>query len=509
MKLTKIRIRNFRGLEALDVDVPRAGVIARGGNARGKTSFLKAIRSVLESRDISSDAIRHGADKAELLVDLDDVSVKRAITSKTSTLTVEKGGLRAPKPTTYLKELIGAASLDPLDIYLAKPKDRRGIILAALPCTVTREQLLKYAPDLDEGFDVSGHGLEVVERARQFYYEERTAVNKEASEAARNAERLAEEAKKAAQAVTPGPILPIDAARAELVAAERAVTEIQTRAQAAEQATTRTASERERVAQVRTKADDLEKMIGQPVDVEALDAEHQMHVAQVAEFEKKLEAARMLLRGAQERLTRATADNHEFTTRTERVADLRSQASALDSALAAATIEAPSAEALEAATKAVATAQATVERASTQALALAAVKVAEEAKKTAAAIDVEATELDATVKRLSKDAPSELLAASDAIPGLSLTGDEVLLDGTSLDALSGAEQLKFAVEIARRANAKTKILVVDGLERLDSEQLEAFVAHATRDDWQLLGSLVTGGELVVAAIEPNVAAAAE
>lgn len=509
MKLTKIRIRNFRGLEALDVDVPRAGVIARGGNARGKSSFLKAVRSVLESRDINADAIRHGADKAELLVDLDDVSVKRAITSKTSTLTVEKGGLRAPKPTTYLKELIGAASLDPLDIYLAKPKDRRGIILAALPCTVTREQLLKYAPDLDDDFDITGHGLEVVERARQFYYDERTAVNKEAAEAVRTAERLAAEATTVASAVTPGPILPIAAARAELAAAERALADLETRAREATAAEERTATQRDRVSRLHATADEIAKSIEAAKDVAAIEEERVGYVAKIVEIEQQLEAARLLLKGADERLSRATADNRENAARTDRVADLRSQADALTSALAAATIEAPSAEALAVASRALVTAQMTIDRATLQATAMAAVTRAEEAKKSATALEGEAKELDATVKRLSKDAPSELLAASDSIPGLTLDGDEVLLDGTSLDALSGAEQLKFAVEIARRANVRTKILVVDGLERLDSEQLEIFVAHATRDDWQLLGSLVTGGELVVAAIEADVAAAAE
>ncbi len=507
MKMTKIRIRNFRGLEALDVDVPRAGVIARGGNARGKSSFLKAVRAVLESRDISSDAIRHGASKAELFIDLDDVSVKRAITSKTSTLTVEKGGLRAPKPTTYLKELIGAASLDPLDIYLAKPKDRRGIILAALPCSVTREQIRKYAPDLDEAFDVSGHGLEVVERARQFYYEERTAVNKEVGDAVRAAERLAIEATAAAAQVTPGPILPIESARAEFAAAERALADLETRAREASAATDRTAAQRDRVTHLRASADEISKNVESPKDVAAIEEERAGYAAKVVDLESQIEAARLLVKGADDRLARASADNRENAARAERVSDLRSQADALASALAAATTEAPSAETLAAASKALETARATTDRATLQATALAAVSRAEEAKKIAAASEVEAAELDATVKRLSKDAPSELLAASDAIPGLTLEGDEVLLDGTALDSLSGAEQLKFAVEIARRANVKTKILVVDGLERLDSEQLEIFVAHATRGDWQLLGSLVTGGELVVAAIEPDVDAA--
>lgn len=509
MKLTKIRIRNFRGLEAIDVEVPRAGLIAKGGNARGKTSFLKAIRSVLESRDIASDAIRIGADKSEILVDLDNVTVKRAITPKTSTLTVERDGMKASKPTAFLKELLGAAALDPLDLYLAKPKDRRELILKALPVTVTIEQLRKHAPEIPPTFDVSGHGLEVVARAHHHFYEERTLANKQAVDAARTAERLADEAKTAAKAVTPGPILPIDAARAAVTAAERALTELQTRAREAEQATARTSAERDRVEQLRTKATELEKTIGERVDVAAIEAERDRYAAQVADLEQKLEAARLLLKGATERRDRAAGDNREIEARTERVADLRSQADALAAALSAASIVAPDASAVGAAEGELTAARATLERASLQETAMKAVTAAEEAKKEAETLKNEAADLDATVKRLAKDAPNELLAAAEGIPGLTLAGDEVLLDGKSLDALSGAEQLRFAVEIARRANAKTKILVVDGLERLDSDQLDVFVAHATRDDWQLLGSLVTNGELVVAAIEPDLAAAAE
>ena len=65
------------------------------------------------------------------------------------------------------------------------------------------------------------------------------------------------------------------------------------------------------------------------------------------------------------------------------------------------------------------------------------------------------------MRSLTEQAPAELLAQCDGIPGLSLDGDDILLDGVRLDSLCGAEQVRFCVEVARRANAKSKILVVD------------------------------------------------
>jgi len=116
------------------------------------------------------------------------------------------------------------------------------------------------------------------------------------------------------------------------------------------------------------------------------------------------------------------------------------------------------------------------------------------------ALEAEAADLDETVKRLTKDAPADLLRTCEGIPGLALEGDEVKLDGKSLDMLCGAEQMRFAVELARRANEKIKILVVDGLERLDPELMDVFVAEATRDGWQLLATRVDRGDVVIEAL---------
>ena len=110
-----------------------------------------------------------------------------------------------------------------------------------------------------------------------------------------------------------------------------------------------------------------------------------------------------------------------------------------------------------------------------------------------------AAKLDGVVIDLTNEAPKSL-AMVDAIPGLALNGERVTLDGKDLDALSGAEQMRFAVEVARRANAKSKIIVVDGLERIDPEQYAAFVQQATAGGFQLFGTRVAGGGLELEAV---------
>jgi hypothetical protein len=112
-----------------------------------------------------------------------------------------------------------------------------------------------------------------------------------------------------------------------------------------------------------------------------------------------------------------------------------------------------------------------------------------------------AERLDAIVRALAEDAPPELLASANGIVDLSIDGDEIFLAGRRLDALSGAEQLEFAIAIAKRLNAKSRILICDQLERLDPGRLEDFVRIATADGFQLIATRVSSGEMVLEAIE--------
>ena len=98
--------------------------------------------------------------------------------------------------------------------------------------------------------------------------------------------------------------------------------------------------------------------------------------------------------------------------------------------------------------------------------------------------------LSGAVASLTEIAPAELLAASP-IQGLRVIGDMIYLDGTPIKDLSGAEQMAFAVQIAKALKPHARILLIDGAEAIDSSSLNLFVAAATAEDYQIVMTRVS------------------
>lgn len=502
MKITRIRVNSYRGIQALDTTVPETGAVAKGKNGSGKTSLLKAIRAALAAQDVGPDAIRNGADKAEIVVDLDHLSVRRAITAKGSTLTVRDGGAEVKSPQTFLRELLGSSPLDPLDLFLAPAKERRARILAALPVTVTADELRRWAPDLAPGTDCAGHGLEVLGRVRKAYYEQRTAANAAAKAARGDADRAAAAAR-AAEVGVPAGAPSVDQADAALAARRGELAALEARAADAARAGERTAKTRARVKALRAEADTARDMAPEtPSEVmfDAARAVQREAEAEVTRLRAALAEAVERCAFAEKALDVLITRQMEAADEQRRAADLDAQADELEAVLVDAGPAPVSADALAAAARAVADADAARAGAHAASAARAAVDAAKAARDRAEAAEAEAKRLDAVVVALTDEAPKALLAACNGIPGLTIDGDDIALDGVRLDALCGAEQMKLAVEIARRANARSKILVVDGLERVDPEQYAAFVQAATAGGFQLIGSRVDRGEVVLEAI---------
>lgn len=509
MKINRIRISHYRGIEELDQDVPPSGAIARGRNGSGKTSLLNAIKAALLARDVGPDAIRLGSERAEILVDLDDHTVKRVITAKGQRVDVSKEGMSAKAPQTYLTTILGTSSLDPLDLLTLKGKERRARILAALPVEVTVEQLRKWWPQCPADYDVTGHGLEVIAAVRGDAYTKRTAANKTAKEASQTARLALERAESLAKSAPTAPA-DVDAATRTRDEARAAYDRLGVRAVQAREQAKRTEAQHHRVMQLRELAAKTRNEAVEIPEAKVSNANKAVEAAEHTVESLRAHLAKAEAHAREERARRDTAvrERQEYLDAINRAETLVGQAAELEQSLAASAIDPVPTEALDQAQAVVAQAEAALTAAIADGQAVEASFEANEAAQGAeqALTDARclAERLNAIVKALDA-APAELLAACDGIPGLSLEGDEVLLDGVRLDALCGAEQVRFCVEVARRANSKSKILVVDGLERLDPEQLEIFVREATRDDWQLIATRVDRGDVVIEGIEAEVA----
>ncbi|KKK92167.1 hypothetical protein LCGC14_2705620, partial [marine sediment metagenome] len=105
----------------------------------------------------------------------------------------------------------------------------------------------------------------------------------------------------------------------------------------------------------------------------------------------------------------------------------------------------------------------------------------------------EAKKLDVVVKKLTKEIPEDLIKkAKLPIEGLVIEGDDIKINGVSLDNLSASEQLKFGLQIVRALNGEFKVICVDGIETLDKESFEFFLKEVENDDFQYFVTRVEG-----------------
>jgi len=520
-KLQRIEIYDFRRIHKLALDLGERGVLACGTNGEGKTTVVNACRVLAQGDDVGPDAVRNGADKAVLVGFSGNEIIRRAITAKSNSTTITTAdGAKLNKPQARLDEWTGRL-LDPMAVLNAKkPADVKALVLETMPARATLADLRAFAPDLPDGLDVSGHALEARKRAEKWVYDLRTKANADAEAAEVTAAFGDADAKAAAQGVPAG-APPLAEAIAARDAARKVVAALDAQAEAAARAATKTAATRQRITDLYAQADRLrtEAKAKAPADEDAGDAltASAAATARSEAASKAFQAAGEVLRVAQAAYEQAKRD-HGAALQAEgdardRVKALASLAGEADRLRANATSAEAQARDLEAALVdmgATAPAQADREGALFEAAkADAAVKAAEmvdAAARARASADAlrdaakarraRADSLDAQVRALREEAPAALLG-EHAIPGIDLSGDEVVLVGDEgpvrLSKCCGFERLSFAIDLAKRVNNDSRLILIDGLEQIAEDMLDEFIDHATADGWTLVASMVTSG----------------
>ncbi len=161
MRLIQLSAENFKRLSAVRIAPTGAVTPITGKNGAGKTSVLDAIAAALGGATQSPGVpIRKGEERAEVVVDLDDIVVTRRWTAKGSSLEVAtKDGAAYKSPQAVLDKLVGELSFDPLAFGRMKPLEQAAMLARAA------------------GIDLAQHRA-----IRLSVFEERTAVNRKAKE---------------------------------------------------------------------------------------------------------------------------------------------------------------------------------------------------------------------------------------------------------------------------------------------------------------------------------------
>lgn len=408
MKISKITIHNFLKLKDVEINPSDTNVIV-GKNKQGKTSILKAIRAAFVGAD--SDSIRIGESKAEITVEIDDLTIRRTLTEKGGQLDISnKDGMKMPAPQAYLNGILGTFSFNPIEFFEKKSADRKKYLLNAIKLKISQEQLAEYTGELLTGLDYDGkHALEIVEVAHKHYYEKRTIANSEVKKKEKALEELNSKIPEGfdANAVND----------AQLQALRDAITK------------------------------DEQEAIRMQANTEA-----------IVSLQKRETALKAELEAVQNEIIAKTAlkfdcsDPMAIQTAKDTLASLESKREIVFTVKRADEVRAELSDALK-----------------------------------------DAEKLDVIVKKLAKEVPEDLIAhAALPVAGLTIAGDEILINGVNIDNLSTSEQLKFGLDIVRALNGEFKVICVDGIEALDKESFEAFLKEAEADDYQYFVTRVEG-----------------
>lgn len=166
MKIISLETTNYKRAKHVEIIPDPNGnlVILAGKNGQGKSSVLDSIAAALGGANSKTTPkpIRDGEDRAEIVLETEELTVTRVFTPSGSRLTLtSKDGAKYPKAQAKLDELVGKLSMDPLAFTLLDDK----------------KQLAQLLDLVDLPFDP-----EALEAERKQVFDERTAVNRRVKE---------------------------------------------------------------------------------------------------------------------------------------------------------------------------------------------------------------------------------------------------------------------------------------------------------------------------------------
>ena len=129
MRTTKIKIRNLFGITETELD--GRSVELTGANGVGKTSVIDALRYALTNKSDRNIIVRQGEKEGEILIETDTgLSIDRKKrTEQSDYKSVKENGREIMAPENFLKQLFTPLQLDPVAFTLMDEKSKKRAIL--------------------------------------------------------------------------------------------------------------------------------------------------------------------------------------------------------------------------------------------------------------------------------------------------------------------------------------------------------------------------------------------
>lgn len=154
-KIVRLESTNYKRLKAVEIAPDPQGnlVIVAGKNGQGKSSILDSITAALGGVNAKTTPkpIRDGEERAEIILETEDLIVTRRFTASGSTLTVKSpDGAVYPKGQAKLDDLLGKLSLDPLAFTQLSDREQLSTLLNLVKLPFDPDQLAAERKELFE-----------------------------------------------------------------------------------------------------------------------------------------------------------------------------------------------------------------------------------------------------------------------------------------------------------------------------------------------------------------------
>lgn len=513
MKIKRLSIKNFIGIQELDLVAGKVNLI-KGRVGKGKTTILEAIEKGFTNQDRRPRVIREGTDQAIILIETDDgLSIRRGITDKGTSLTVtNKDKFKAPSPQKLLSELTGRFSFNPVDFIKEDEKTQTEILLSLANIRVTPEDVKVWTGSNQVPVDYSQHGLQVIRDLHSLFYDVRRDANAEVKAVKAEAESITVPAEfdpepyrnvglrelydelKAAQDNNDA----ISEATDKLVNLAADEEAEKQRAEAGRDSVRAAAASERRSIQERTEAAIQKARYDSEAKKGALREKIAQLEAELSQVKDELEQAPVKLKDNINTFLKGRADLMELVGSNE-----KSRLEGVDVAERKALVLI---EQLTSRYEAIVKEKQPIDTAPPEQ------KVREFEEKKALVRDYdrkkavserlkqsqeEAARLDNIIKTLAAK-PAELMAKANLpIAGMGIDDKgNVTINGRPIKSLSGGEQIKLALQIAKAATGELKLVCIDGFERIDKSAQAEFLKQIKDDEFQYFITEVSDEETV-------------
>lgn len=441
-KVSLVKINNILGITELELKAGKFTTIT-GANGTGKSSVMKAIQSVFKGGHDAT-LLRNGAEVGEVVLVLDDgTHIKKTISK-------DKSDLKATgqsKAKTYLESISDLTSVNPISFLSGDDATRLKILLESMPIELPVARLKEI---LGEEELPDGAPLVVLDKVRKTIYDKRTGENRAVKEKSAAIRQL--------EATLP----PLDMAQD---------TDIQSELDKAE------ADYAEKVAKKDAYQNDLNK--SEKEKTAELNKNKENTIAHfVSEREKELEKIRQEY-AKRINETEVFFEEKKVAVQAEYKSDLETLLGAFNDYSIPKLREIA---ALKEAVKHEAVTKNTREAIAMQKSELQTYE--EEAER----LDKALTDIDTIRKNLLSKTP---------FPNVTVVDRIIYVDGVRFTHLNTAQQVAFALRIAKLRAGKLGLVCLDNMECLDKDTLSYFKEAAAASDLQFIITRVGESDLTI------------